>query len=127
MITGKAMFPGHSTMDQIDKIVRFTGYPSIKDIESIKSPFARTMLESVSHHKPIHFEEAYPKEDHDKLTILDKLIKFNPKYRLSADACLKTKWMKDFHCDEDEPVAPGPITIPLDDNQKLTMRGKYMN
>merc|ERR1711971_484607 len=86
------------------------------------SPFARTMLESVSHHKPIHFEEAYPKQDLDKLAILDKLIKFNPKYRLSADQCLKSKWMKDFHCEEDEPVAPGPITIPLDDNQKLTMR-----
>lgn len=122
MITGKAMFPGHSTMDQIDKIIRFTGYPSLPDIESIKSPFARTMLESVSHHPPIKFEDAYPKEDLDKLTILDKLIRFNPKYRLSADDCLKMKWMKDFHCEEDEPVASGPITIPLDDNQKLTMR-----
>ena len=94
------------------------------------------MLESVSHHKAIKFETAYPKEDRDKLHMLDKLLRFNPKHRLSADdvlfvlhqlffifvKCLKLKWMKDFHCEDDEPVAKGPITIPLDDNQKLTMR-----
>jgi len=122
MISCKAMFPGHSTMDQIDRIIRFTGYPSSQDIEAVKSPFARTMLESVSHHKAIKFETAYPKEDRDKLHMLDKLLRFNPKHRLSADDCLKLKWMKDFHCEEDEPVAKGPITIPLDDNHKLTMR-----
>jgi len=122
MISCKAMFPGHSTMDQIDRILRFTGYPSSQDIEAVKSPFARTMLENLPHKKPIKFEEAYPKEDPEKLNVLDKLLRFNPKHRLSADDCLKLKYMKDFHCEDDEPVAKGPITIPLDDNQKLTMR-----
>jgi len=122
MITTKALFPGHSTMDQIDKITRFTGFPSIEDIEAVKSPFARTMLESVSHHKPTDFAESFPKEDREKLNMLDRLLRFNPKHRLSADECLKMKWMKDFHCEEDEPVAKAPITIPLDDDQKLTMR-----
>lgn len=122
MITGKAMFPGHSTMDQIDRIVKFTGYPSEKDKASVKSQFAHTMLENVAHHKEAHFDTLFPKEDPDKLQILNVLLKFNPKQRCSANQCLRSKWMKDFHCEDDEPVASAPIKIPLDDNQKLSMR-----
>ena len=40
LINGKPIFPGTSTMNQLDRILEVTGRPSPQDIESIQSPFA---------------------------------------------------------------------------------------
>lgn len=39
-------------MNQLDKIIEVTGRPTQEDIESIKSPFAATMLESLPTTQP---------------------------------------------------------------------------
>lgn len=70
LMGGKPMFPGTSTMNQLDRIievshtlVRFvgidglneqqvTGRPTSEDIEAIKSPFAAHMLESLPPSQP---------------------------------------------------------------------------
>ena len=44
MINGRPLFPGTSTMNQIERIIEVTGMPSKDDIDSINSPFAATML-----------------------------------------------------------------------------------
>jgi mitogen-activated protein kinase 15 len=35
MLIGKPFFPGNSTLNQLEKIVSFTGKPSRSDVESI--------------------------------------------------------------------------------------------
>lgn len=40
LINGKPIFPGTSTMNQLDRILEVTGRPSAVDIDSIQSPFA---------------------------------------------------------------------------------------
>jgi len=40
----KPLFPGNSTVDQIDKILAFTGFPSEEDIKSLESDVAKSML-----------------------------------------------------------------------------------
>ena len=47
MITGKPIFPGTSTMNQLDKIMEVTGFPDAEAIETINSKFASTMLQSL--------------------------------------------------------------------------------
>lgn len=44
LINGKPIFPGTSTMNQLDRILEVTGRPSPEDIDSIQSPFAGTCL-----------------------------------------------------------------------------------
>merc|ERR1712100_873787 len=46
MLCGKPIFPGSSTMNQLDKILEVTGKPTKEDVDSIQSPFATTMLDS---------------------------------------------------------------------------------
>ena len=41
----RPLFPGNSTVEQIDKLLSFTGYPSEEDIRSLDSPVAKTMLQ----------------------------------------------------------------------------------
>lgn len=47
MINGRPVFPGTSTMNQIEKVLEVTNMPSQSDILSIQSPFAGTMLSSL--------------------------------------------------------------------------------
>ena len=47
LLQGKPIFPGTSTLNQLDRILEITGMPCKKDIESIKSSLATTMLESL--------------------------------------------------------------------------------
>lgn len=46
LLLGKPIFPGTSTMNQLDRIMEFTGRPSQEDIDATDSPFASTMMES---------------------------------------------------------------------------------
>ena len=44
---GKALFPGSSTMNQIDKILSSVPRPTKKDLESVNSPFAKSILDQL--------------------------------------------------------------------------------
>jgi hypothetical protein len=70
LINGKPIFPGTSTMNQIDRIVEFTGRPSAEDTEAADSPFAATMMEScsVAHAKKI--SEIFPHASPDAADLL---------------------------------------------------------
>lgn len=48
LIKGKPIFPGTSTMNQLERVILLTGKPTAEDREAMKSPFAPTMLESVN-------------------------------------------------------------------------------
>lgn len=44
ILAQKPLFPGNSTVDQIDKILTLTGFPSEEDIKSLESDVAKSML-----------------------------------------------------------------------------------
>ena len=45
MLSGRPIFPGTSTMNQLEKILELTGAPSAEDVAIIGSPYARTTLD----------------------------------------------------------------------------------
>jgi mitogen-activated protein kinase 15 len=47
LLGGKPMYPGTSTLNQLDRICELTGMPTADDIEAANSPFAQTMSESI--------------------------------------------------------------------------------
>lgn len=54
------MFPGSSTMNQLDKIMEVTGRPTPEDIEATESPFASMMLDSLQPKTGKALSEIYP-------------------------------------------------------------------
>lgn len=121
LLGGKPMFPGTSTMNQLDKILGVTGRPSAEDIESIKSPFAATMLESLPPNQTRNLSEMFPNASLEALDMLKRLLHFNPNKRITADDALKHPYVALFHSN-DEPVALAPIRIVFDDNVKYTIQ-----
>merc|ERR550514_601280 len=61
LLSGRPIFPGTSTMNQLDRIMEVTGRPSAEDIAAIKSPFAATMLESLPASRTRALAELFPR------------------------------------------------------------------
>jgi len=122
LLSGKPIFPGTSTMNQLDRIMEVTGRPSPEDIEAIKSPFAATMLESLPVSRPRPLSEMFPSASAEALDLLRICMQFNPNKRPSAKEALRHPYVVQFHNPEDEFDCDRVIRIPIDDNTKLTVQ-----
>tara|TARA_B110000090_G_C12974707_1_gene290335 strand:- start:8 stop:514 length:507 start_codon:yes stop_codon:yes gene_type:complete len=121
MINGRPVFPGTSTMNQIERIIELTNLPSAEDVESIASPYAGTMLESLPAMNYKLIGEFFPTASTEAIDLLRSCFYFNPDQRPSAEDALRHVFVSEFHNDEEEPVYPGgPLRLPIDDNTKLT-------
>eukprot|EP01126_Amoeba_proteus_P013305 TRINITY_DN1562_c0_g2_i11.p1 TRINITY_DN1562_c0_g2~~TRINITY_DN1562_c0_g2_i11.p1 ORF type:complete len:340 (-),score=60.18 TRINITY_DN1562_c0_g2_i11:144-1163(-) len=119
LISGKPLFPGTSTMNQLDRIIEVSGRPTREDIEQIKSSFAMTMLDSLPEADVRHLSDLFPNADDDTIDFLEKLLKFNPEKRLTAEEALAHPYLQQFHVEADEPSCARPVVIPMDDNHKF--------
>ena len=121
MINGRPMFPGTSTMNQIERIIEVTGMPPKKDIDAIASPYAGTMLDSLPPLNTRTVAEVVPNGGSEALDFIKECLQFNPDSRPSSIQLLRHVYVAEFHNEEEEPVYPhGPLRLPIDDNTKLT-------
>jgi mitogen-activated protein kinase 15 len=106
--------------------MELTGRPSAEDIEAINSPLAQTMLDSLPPTKAKRLRDMFPTASDDALDLLKTLMQFNPSKRLTAEQALKHPYVAQFHNPDDEPNCTKRINIPIDDNQKFSIR-EYRN
>ena len=96
-ITGKSLFPGTSTLNQIERILELTGRPSPKDVEAIDSPLAANIISSTNVPKKKTFAQMFPGASEDAIDLLKHLLVFNPNQRFTAKEALAHRYVKDFH------------------------------
>ena len=138
MLVGKPIFPGTSTMNQLDKITSLIGCPSKEKVEEI-SPFARTMLyESPNASFPTphsgsrngrreapedqdafrRFQGVFTNASDDAIDLLIHLLHFDPEKRLTAAAALDHPYIAQFHDPSVERVAKTVVKPPVPDDDK---------
>ncbi len=76
MLNGKTVFPGHSTLDQMEKILEVTGKPTSKISELGDAIMSNILNSPASRTKS--FGSFFPTASEGALDFLKDLLKFNP-------------------------------------------------
>jgi len=122
LLSGGPLFPGSSTMNQLDRILQITGRPNEEDIEAINSPFTVTMLESLPPgNNRTKLSDLFPHASKEALDLLDKSLQFNPQKRISCEEALEHPYLSEFHVPAEEFSCDRGITISIDDNHKYSI------
>ena len=121
MIVGKAVFPGDSTLDQLERVLEATGRPSPEDTASMRSREASQLLDSVHIPRRSSFQALFPRSSAEATDFMRRCFQFNPEKRPEAVQLLSHPYLSEFHDPQTEPSCPRTISIPLDDNVRLTI------
>ncbi|KAF3707455.1 Mitogen-activated protein kinase 15 [Channa argus] len=122
MLLGKALFPGTSTLNQIEKIMSAIPHPSPGDILAIKSEYGSSVIQRMLLKPQVPFEDLLqPSVPPDALDLLKGLLVFNPDKRLTADQALQHPYVARFHNPAKEPVLNNDVVLPVDDDVQLSV------
>ncbi|NXD29950.1 MK15 kinase, partial [Spelaeornis formosus] len=127
MLLGKPLFPGTSTMNQIEQILRVIPAPSPEDILALQSEYKASIINHMSSRRRVAFEEIFPSSTPlPALDLLKKLLVFNPDKRLTAEEALQHPYVSRFHCPSREPSLDFDVILPLGDDVQLSV-AEYRN
>uniref|UniRef100_A0A3P8Q6D4 Mitogen-activated protein kinase 15 n=1 Tax=Astatotilapia calliptera TaxID=8154 RepID=A0A3P8Q6D4_ASTCA len=122
MLLGKALFPGTSTINQIEKIMSAIPHPSPEDILAIKSEYGSSVIQRMLLKPQVPLEDLLqPSVPPDALDLLKGFLVFNPDKRLTAEQALQHPYLARFHNPAKEPTLNYDVVLPVDDDIQLSV------
>jgi mitogen-activated protein kinase 15 len=122
LILGKPIFPGNSTLNQIERIVELLGPPRPEDIAAMESQYAAKITSGITPTKRRTFSQFFINASEDAIDFLRKLLVFSPAQRLTAQEALAHSYLADFRNIKSEVTASKPVVIRINDNKKLGIK-----
>lgn len=122
LIIGKAIFPGKSTINQIELILDLLGRPTAEEIESMGAPSDYAILNSLPGKQKYSFSQFFKGASNEALDFLRRTLEFNPTKRLTVEQALKHPFVRQFHNPAEELVCNKIIQIPISDAKKLSVK-----
>lgn len=115
-----------SPNDQMNTIMNFTGTPSEQDINFINDQKAENYIKNHEKKEKKSYESLFPNESQEALDLLQKLLSFNPFFRITAKEALRHKYFSKIRRKDLEIEATAPISLLTDeliaqDMQSFTM------
>jgi len=92
----KTLFPGQDFFEQLRFITQKIGQPSQDDLDAIP-PAARSYIESLGPCKKANWRDLYPHVGPTGCDLLDQMLQFNPKKRITVDNALKHEYFKSLY------------------------------
>ncbi|GME90205.1 unnamed protein product [[Candida] boidinii] len=105
MLSGKPLFPGSDYHNQLWLIIEILGTPMMEDYNSIKSRRAKEYIRTLPFRKKQDFVNLFPNANPQAVDLLEKLLTFNPKKRLTVEQALEHPYVSFYHEPNDEPIA----------------------
>ncbi|KAM4539096.1 mitogen-activated protein kinase 15 isoform 2-T2 [Odontesthes bonariensis] len=122
MLLGKALFPGTSTINQIEKIMSAIPHPSPEDILAIRSEYGSSVIQRMLLKPQVPLEDLLqPPVPPDALDLLMGLLVFNPDKRLTAEQALQHPYVARFHNPAKEPALNYDVVLAVDDDVQLSV------
>ena len=89
------LFRGENYLDQIKKITDILGSPNENDMSYITDPQAIKFINDLPKNKKIGFNQIFPKGNPLAIDLLEKMLCFNPKNRITIEECLNHPYFKE--------------------------------
>lgn len=119
LYAGRPLFPGTSTLDQMERVVSYTGTPSTSDIASMRTEFAQTMISNLTYSQPrIILSQKLPNADAQTIDFIQKLLIFNPDHRMTAAQALEHPFVAQFRNPAEEITSDEPLQLGFSDNKR---------
>lgn len=122
LLNGKAIFPGKSTINQVELIIKLLGKPTREELKMANSAADFGIIESMGTKKKYSFSHFFKGASKHALDFLRKTLCYNPDNRLSAEEALRHPFLSQFHNPEEEVVCDKIIKLPISDTKKLNLR-----
>ena len=93
------------------------GTPSDRFIERMGAERVKTYLRRLPQKEPVSLDKLYPKDKchSDALDLLGKMLKLDPKERVSVGEALAHKYLEKYHDADDEPLCFPPFEFDFED------------
>ncbi|XP_019446153.1 PREDICTED: mitogen-activated protein kinase 9-like isoform X2 [Lupinus angustifolius] len=88
MLIGKPLFRGKNVVHQLDLMTDLLGTPPAESIARIRNEKAKRYLSNMRKKQPVPLSQKFPKADPLALSLLERLLAFNPKDRPTAEEAL---------------------------------------
>ncbi|XP_031842280.2 mitogen-activated protein kinase 15 isoform X1 [Nomia melanderi] len=126
MLLGKPLFPGSSTINQVERIMATLPTPSKEDLMSVCVGYGTNLLEKTPSGPRRSLRDLLPDVSGKALNLISNLIVFNPNRRLTAVEALEHPYVADFHRRNNEPERGSSVVLLLRDDVQLSV-DEYRN
>jgi mitogen-activated protein kinase 1/3 len=98
----KPIFPGRDVKNQIEVICQIVGKPTSEEMKEIPNRRAREFLTSLPDFPKADLRQLLPDACPQAIDLITKLLEFDPRNRLSANAALEHPFVAEFRDEETE-------------------------
>ncbi|XP_018407232.1 PREDICTED: putative serine/threonine-protein kinase C05D10.2 [Cyphomyrmex costatus] len=126
MLLGKPLFPGSSTINQVERIMITLPPPTDEDLVSVSAGYGTNLLEKTPNKPKRTLKDLLPEVSENALDLISNLIVFNPTQRLTAVEALEHLYVADFHRKGNEPERGFSVIPLLNDDVQLSV-DEYRN
>ncbi|XP_034275739.1 mitogen-activated protein kinase 7 [Pantherophis guttatus] len=103
MLGRKQLFPGKNYIHQLQLIITVLGTPPAKVVHSIGADRVRAYIQSLPSRQPVPWDSLYQNADRKALSLLSKMLRFDPRERISVVEALNHPFLSKYHDPDDEP------------------------
>ncbi|KAJ7524057.1 hypothetical protein O6H91_18G075500 [Diphasiastrum complanatum] len=113
----RPIFPGKDYINQLKLIVNKIGSPEESDLQFINSHKARSYIRSLPFEPRIPLPLLYPHANPLAINLLDRMLVFDPKKRITVTEALEHPYLAMLHDATVEPSAAAPFDFDFEDEE----------
>ncbi|CAH8390678.1 unnamed protein product [Eruca vesicaria subsp. sativa] len=115
LLTRQPIFPGRDHAHQIHLILELLGSPSEQEMVSL-SENAKLYLRQLPYYGRQSFFAKFQNVPYLALDLIEKMLRFDPRERISVEDALKHQYLSEMHDIADEPVCMTPYNFDLEEH-----------
>ena len=103
MLTGKPLFPGNDTIDQLTRILGLCGSPNEEMLKKMTSKESRRYIQSLPQVEKKNFNEEFKGCNPLAIDLLEKTLELDADKRITAEQALSHEYLSIYSDPDDEP------------------------